>query len=105
MHMVQMLDPDEMLRRLKKVKDDEYLERHFYPLIISQLAGYEKTGDGVGIATFLAWEDARRATHPKIDGLIKPYFQAWVEALIDDPKAKSAARQMIKDTFPELYKE
>lgn len=87
-------DPEEIMRRLRSVYDDDYTAERFYYRIAS-LAGRRLKPEGV---TSMFIQELLRAAKKEFTAayLLFDFIPDWLDALIDDAKAKKIAKQTYK---------
>ncbi len=86
-------DEAELTRRLTTVSADVDLVRGFYPIAARRAAGRELTGEGVVIN--FTQSIASYTNNRIVGGRIRLLLKKYMEAIIDDEKARTAAIAMI----------
>jgi len=89
-------DPQEIIRRLSSVNDEETLVSRFYPLIAND-AGRQLVAEGLVIMFQLASYDFCQGHPPMISTLIQMQIPQWIDALIDDKEVVEAAKQFMEE--------
>ena len=87
-------DPQEIIRRLTSVNDEDTLVSRFYPMIAKD-AGRQLVAEGVVIMFNLASYDFCQGYPPMISTLIQMQIPRWIDALIDDKEVVESAKQFI----------
>jgi hypothetical protein len=88
-------DRDNMLRRLRTVSSDRYMEERFFPHILKS-AGHELAGEGVVNMLQLAIMDFAQDMPPTVGSTLQLSVDAYITALVDDKEAREAALAMMK---------
>ena len=87
-----LLDKEEMLHRLKKVNDDEHIQKNLFPILLRN-AGTQIVPRGVVIMLMLAIHDYTEGMPAAVAALISVQVPAFIDALIPDPKAAEEAKK------------
>ena len=96
---VTLPDSDEMMRRLKEVRDMGHLVKHLYPEFLKN-AGNEYSAPGI-VNMFLFGIDAfmQQGYPPVVNSLVSLSVPRWIDALVDDPEVAAAAKQFYNEVI------
>ena len=83
---------EEIISRLRKVNDDDYMTERFYSKI-AQEAGRELVAPGIVLMFTLKIHDFVESGYPEVmASLLHMYVPHYIDALVDDPEVAEAAK-------------
>lgn len=95
-------DAEEIIRRLKKVNDDAYTAKTFYPLI-AQAAGHELIAEGVvNMLTFKIYDYVSAGYPPMMESLLHAWVPLYIDALVDNKEVAEAAKRFHQEVHQEV---